>query len=307
MKKGGSMNKVVEVVKKGFVVGSGKTKTIYSVEGMPEHVILEIKDDITKNDDPSQTKMMNGKAEYSTTTTCAVFSLLKKAGVPVAFEGRVSATEFLAPKCEMIPLEVVVRRYAVGSYLKRFPEFMKNEGEEPHYFVQPVVEFFLKTTGGRIVGRPISISEEMPIDKSTGRQVDDPLIQDYRDLVWHLRHPKVPSSDKISDLECAVFAGHILPDGVTVERIEELACKTFLLLEAAWKKLGDYRLIDFKIEFGISPSGELLIADVISNDEWRLRTRDWKELSKQLFRDGAPMGDIADSFRLVAELAERLE
>src|SRR5512141_537030 len=107
------------------VVAKGKTKVISRLNEAPGLVVVMSKDDITKNDDPKQTQVMENKAVHSTATTSAVFSLLKNAGIPVAFERRLSDTEFLAPECAMIPLEVIIRRYGVGSYLKRFPNFAK--------------------------------------------------------------------------------------------------------------------------------------------------------------------------------------
>lgn len=290
------------------VLAEGKTKIIYELENEPGLVLIKSKDDITKNDDPSQTRTMEGKAVYSTTTACAVFSLLKKAGIPVAFERRFSETEFLAPKCEMILLEVIVRRYAVvGGYLSRFPNLKKEEGEPPHRFEQLVFELFLKTKDGIIKDRKGMIVEALPSDcLEIGKEkpIDDPLIFDPYQEIWHLRHPKIPEMDERADINSLVFQNDILPKGITVEMIEEITLKTFLALENAWARLG-CRLIDFKIEFGIDPNGELLVADVIDNDSWRLKTDDWQELSKQLFRDNAEMGDIADKYALVARLVNK--
>lgn len=67
------------------IVVDGKTKVIHKAEDVPGLVVITSKDDITKNDDPSATKVMENKAVHATATTCAVFSLLKEAGIPVAF------------------------------------------------------------------------------------------------------------------------------------------------------------------------------------------------------------------------------
>lgn len=290
--------------KEGLTLAEGKTKLIYRFKSMPGFVFVKNKDDITKNDDPSATRVMKNKAVHATTTTCAVFSLLKEAGIPVAFEKQISATEFLAPECKMIALEVVMRRYAVGSYLKRFPNLGKKEGESPHRFHRLIFELFLKTTSGEIKTIDGSVCGATPIEESTGRPIDDPFISNPNKEVWDLRHPKIPGWDEKSELHCPVFRKNILPENVTMKKIEEITRKTFLVLEKAWAIIG-CRLIDFKIEFGIGPNGELLVADVIDNDSWRLRTNDWKELSKQLFRDNAEMGDIADKYAIVASLVNR--
>jgi phosphoribosylcarboxyaminoimidazole (NCAIR) mutase len=86
-----------------------------------------------------------------------------------------------------------------------------------------------------------------------------------------------------------------------MKQIEELTRKSILILEGAWNNLG-YRLIDYKIEFGITDAGKLVIADVIDNDSWRLRTDDWQELSKQVFREGHPLAEVEDKYARVAQL-----
>jgi len=278
-------------------IAEGKTKVLLINPEDLGVVLIRSKDRLTKNDDPSQTKVMEGKAAHATTTTCAVFSLLRQAGVPVAFNEQVSETEFLAPRCEMIKLEVVARRYADGSYLKRSPNLKKGAHNPPHRFHRLVIEFFLKTTAGKIVDKgERELSINLPID--------DPFITTPYEETWPLKHPKVPGWDQDSDLSRQVQRKDFLPKGVTVEKIEEITRRVFLVLESAWAQLG-CRLIDFKIEFGIGPNGELLVADVIDNDSWRLRTFAWEELSKQLFRDNAAMAQIMDKYALVAGLVGR--
>ena len=119
---------------KAELVTEGKTKKLWGVKGDDNLLIVENKADITAFDDPSKTKQIETKPKYATTTTCRVFELLQKAGIPVAYKEQVSATEFLAPKVEMIPLECVVRRLAVGSFLKRRPDYKQPEGVKPLRF-----------------------------------------------------------------------------------------------------------------------------------------------------------------------------
>jgi phosphoribosylaminoimidazole carboxylase / phosphoribosylaminoimidazole-succinocarboxamide synthase len=290
--------------KKGKIFAEGKTKRFYEVEGDDFHLIAESKDDITKNDNPDETRQMSSKAKLATITTCEVFELLKKAGIPVAYEKQLSEKEFLAVKSEMIPLEVIARRYAVGSYLKRYPNFAKKKGEAPHRFHRLVFELFLKTTGGKFVGKDGISERDMPIDEETGRPIDDPFILNPKDEEWVLRHPKVPEWDAKSNLNISIFRTFVLSQGITVEKIKEITRKIFLVLEGAWSQL-NCRLIDFKIEFGIDKNGNLVVADVIDNDSWRLRDSNWDELSKQLFRDNADMENIADKYALVANLVKK--
>jgi len=268
-------------------------------------VIIQNKDEITKNDDKSLTKTMASKAEYATATTSMVFELLKAAGIPVAFEKQLSATEFLAPKCEMIALEVIARRYAVGSYLKRYPNLNVSDDQPPHRFHSLVFELFFKTSDGSFSGNSgFSVQTPNDVLLDVDKPVDDPFIANPYDSFWKLKHPKIPAWDKSSDLKLQVDSSKVLPPGVTVPNIEAITREVFLVLESAWSQLG-LRLIDFKIEFGIDSNGDLLVADVIDNDSWRLRTANWKELSKQLFRDNYDMSEISEKYALVARLVEK--
>lgn len=58
------------------------------------------------------------------------------------------------------------------------------------------------------------------------------------------------------------------------------------MLERAWSQL-DCALIDMKVEFGINTSGEVVLADVIDSDSWRLWPKGDRRLQvdKQFYRD----------------------
>lgn len=88
--------------------------------------------------------------------------------------------------------------------------------------------------------------------------------------------------------------------------------QVFAVLEHAWAKI-DVTLVDLKIEFGRDAQAQLLVADVIDNDSWRLwpggdKTR---MLDKQVYRNlqnvtSADLQTIADRYALVAELTGKL-
>ena len=290
---------------KGDKIAEGKTKIIWEYVDHDDCVIVENKPEITAFDDPAYTKRFAKKAEYATTTTCKIFELLNEAVIPTSFIKQLSPTEFLAKECKMIPLEVVARRLAVGSYLNRHPELAKPEGQRPHRFHRLLTEFFLKTSQGKVVGRE-SVELNLPLveGKKGKKPLEDPLIKDPSNDVWELCHPKKPAWESSSELGSSVLAKKIFPDKNPAEQIKIMDLvnrQAFLLIEADWAILG-FRLIDWKIEFGWTIDGQLVIADVIDNDSWRLRDREFKEVSKQVFRDGGELDEVEAKYGYVANM-----
>lgn len=283
---------------KGKVLAKGKTKVVYAVEDESGLVILESKDDITALDDPKLTRRFKSKAVCATTTTSWVFKLLEKAGLPVAYIKQVSETELLAQRCKMISLEVVIRGIATGGYLKRNPEV-----KDGTRFSDPICEFFLKTTGGKLVLPDGQVLVE-GLDPKKGEE--DPLIINPDDEVWRLFHPKIPPSEEEANLLRSLDAALVVPRRHSMKYMEKVAKKTFLVLERAWDNLG-CQLVDMKIEFGINPEGNLVIADVIDNDNWRLGDPDGQEISKEFFRQGGELGEVEEKYQLVAKLVQRPE
>ena len=66
-------------------------------------------------------------------------------------------------------------------------------------------------------------------------------------------------------------------------------------------------LIDMKIEVGINSNKEIVIADVIDNDSWRI----WphgdpkQQLDKQSFRDGENLTDVQRKYAIVTEYTSK--
>ncbi len=271
------------------VIAEGKTKRIVQVAGRPTEVQLISKDDITAGDGAKH-DIIEGKATLANQTTCNVFRLLKACFIPVAFEKQSGLTSFIAPKCEMLPYEVVIRREAHGSYLKRAPHLMKG-----HVFPQLLLEFFLKTKDKKW--------------KEHDLICDDPLMIHHPELkeIW-LYDPKqpnlaqTPAKTFLKLPEAEVFTH---PEEATVmEEMGVIARKTFLVLEKAWQLQGR-KLVDFKVEFGFGPSGELLLADVIDNDSWRVVDGAGNYMDKQRYRDGDDLETVTAKYREVAELTSQ--
>ncbi|MFN8662560.1 MAG: phosphoribosylaminoimidazolesuccinocarboxamide synthase, partial [Thermomicrobiales bacterium] len=125
------------VAMRGEQLAEGKTKIIYADASNPAQAIIVSKDDITAGDG-ARRNTLPGKGALSGRTTANVFKLLAAAGIPTHFVAAPSDDEMVVRHCKMIPLEVVMRRVAAGSYLKR------NAVAEGTRFDPTVVEFFFK-------------------------------------------------------------------------------------------------------------------------------------------------------------------
>lgn len=121
----------------GEKIADGKTKIIWSIPGTNE-VLIESKDDITAGDGVKHDILKN-KGAVSTETTSNCFRLLHAAGVKTHFIEQMDERTFRARRVQMIPIELVARRIATGSLLKREPSV-----EEGTIFETLVLEFFYK-------------------------------------------------------------------------------------------------------------------------------------------------------------------
>ena len=79
-----------------------------------------------------------GKGELNNAITATIFETLAKAGIKSHFIEKISANEQLVKKVTIIPIEVVVRNYAAGSFTKRLGI---KEGTK---LSQAIVEFYFK-------------------------------------------------------------------------------------------------------------------------------------------------------------------
>jgi phosphoribosylaminoimidazole carboxylase/phosphoribosylaminoimidazole-succinocarboxamide synthase len=269
----------------GSLVAEGKTKTIREIVGSADLVALISKDDITAGDGAKH-DVISGKGALATQTTCNVFRLLKACGLPVAFEEQDSATSFVGQKCTMLPYEVVTRREAHGSYLKRHPHLAKGQ-----LFPRLLVEFYLKTKDKNWKGKPLVADDPLMIYTEGNSQI--PLFNPAKPL--HGQEPFLVLSD------AEVFSQK--DESKFFPEMQRIARQAFLALEKAWQLEGG-TLVDLKVEFGLDTKGRLLLADVIDNDSWRV-LENGAYIDKQVYRDGGALDEVVAKYQRVAEITGR--
>lgn len=294
------------------ILTEGKTKVIRRAE-QPGEVILETKDELTGGD-AAKRETIQGIAIHKTTQTCNVFRLLEAHGIPTAFVRRNGERSIVCAECEMLPLELVTRRYAWGSLLKREPDLVSTR-EKPYRFDEIRREIFHK----RAVVMPPLVEAPTQMDEGAARDLylrdgvwaqgvyTDPLVR-VEGGRWLLYSAKAPLAEAAPLMETEP-----LLDAAELAHLEgEIMVPTFLALEQAWSAIetvdGPVALVDLKIEVGRrTRDGKLVIADVIDNDSWRI----WpgadpsRQLDKQCFREDHPLQEVAENYELVAALTER--
>ena len=157
----------------GEKLAEGKTKIIYAHPERADVVYMVHKDGLTAGDG-ARRNVLPGKGKLSCRTTSNVFYLLELEGVPTHYIGMVGEDVNIVTRCAMIPLEVVMRRIATGSFLRRHPEVAEGTRFDP-----VLVEFFYKddaqhdplVTDEQIVAMGVATQEEIETMRQTGRKV----------------------------------------------------------------------------------------------------------------------------------------
>lgn len=114
----------------------GKAKSVYTTEDS-NYLILEFRDD-TSAFDGKRIEQLDRKGMVNNTFNAFIMEKLQAAGIPTHFVKRLSATESLVKKLDMIPVECVVRNLAAGSIVRRLGV------QEGLTLNPPTFEFFLK-------------------------------------------------------------------------------------------------------------------------------------------------------------------
>ena len=112
----------------------GKAKRIHVID--ENTVLLEFKNSLTAGDGAKK-GTMEGKGEINATISARLFKLLEEHGVPTHFIEQKSENELVCKNVSIVPIEVVVRNIATGSFARRY-------GVSNKKFDRPLVEFFLK-------------------------------------------------------------------------------------------------------------------------------------------------------------------
>ena len=224
----------------------GKAKKVYKTDD-PELYIVDYKDDATAFNGLKKGTIA-GKGIINNKMSNRLMQMIEQKGVPTHFVRELSERETLVKKVSIVPLEVIVRNIAAGSFSKRYGV------EEGMVFEEPVIEFSYKNDA-----------------------LGDPLL----------------NTDHALALKVATRA--------EIDTIKSYALKVNSILKAFWAECG-VTLVDFKLEFGKTADGSIILADEISPDTCRLwDSATGEKLDKDRFR--RDLGGVEEAY---AEIMKRL-
>lgn len=123
-------------MKKLDLLYEGKAKKVYMTDDS-NVVIVDYKDDATAFNGEKKGTIV-GKGVVNNRMTNHVFKLLEKEGVPTHLVEELSDRETAVKKVEIVPLEVIVRNVAAGSFSKKLGI------EEGRKLLAPTLEFSYK-------------------------------------------------------------------------------------------------------------------------------------------------------------------
>ena len=220
----------------------GKAKKVFATEDK-DVVIVSYKDDATAFNGEKKGTIV-GKGVVNNRMTNHVFQMLEKAGVPTHFIEELNDRETAVKHVEIVPLEVIVRNVAAGSFSKKLGI------EEGRQLLCPTLEFSYKND-----------------------ELGDPFINDYYAMALGLATQE------------------------EIDTITKYAFKVNEVLKEYFLHAG-IKLVDFKIEFGKTEDGKILLADEISPDSCRLWDVDTNQkYDKDVFRQD--IGDLIETYKAV--------
>lgn len=151
-------------MEKGTLLYEGKAKQLFQTDD-PEIVWVEYLNQATALNGAKKDRI-SGKGELNNQITGRIFDYLKSKEIKNHYIKQLSANEQLIQAVEIIPLEVVVRNVAAGSFSKRLAI------PEGSPLKSPIVEFYYKND-----------------------ELDDPMVAED-----HIKLLEIATSDEIAQL-----------------------------------------------------------------------------------------------------------
>ena len=132
-----SQQRTPEQIMRGELRYEGKAKRVYATAD-PQQYVVEYKDDATAFNGVKRAQI-EGKGAVNNAITVAIYPQLEAAGIPTHFIRQLSVNEQLVKAVSIVPVEVIVRTVAAGSFSKRLGI------DEGTPLSRPVIEYCYKS------------------------------------------------------------------------------------------------------------------------------------------------------------------
>ena len=204
-------------MEKGELLYEGKAKKVFLTDDA-DVLIVDYKDDATAFNGEKRGTIV-GKGAINNRMANHIFTRLEEAGVPTHFIKELSERETAVKKVEIVPLEVIVRNVAAGSFSKRLGV------KEGTVLKEPTIEFSYKNDalGDPLINddfaRALSLAtrEEIETIKSYAHKINEFLKQfflkaDLKLIDFKLEfgrfHGEIILADEISPDTCRLWDVH---------------------------------------------------------------------------------------------------
>lgn len=195
----------------------GKAKKVFKTDN-EDQLIVDYKDDATAFNGEKKGTIM-GKGVVNNRMTNKVFQMLEKEGVPTHYIEELSDRETLVKKVEIVPLEVIIRNVAAGSFSKRLGV------EEGTKLTIPTIEFSYKNDelGDPLINSYFAVAldlatwEEIETIKKYAFKVNDVLREYFLQADMKLidfkiefgrYHGEIILADEVSPDTCRLWDVH---------------------------------------------------------------------------------------------------
>jgi phosphoribosylaminoimidazole-succinocarboxamide synthase len=203
----------------------GKAKKVWSVAENPDLVIQEFKNDATAFNGEKKGSW-EAKGTTNNTVASALFRYLESKGIRTHFVEQLSPNEMLIKKLAIVPLEVICRNRAAGSFVKRY------DAKEGMIFKQPTFEFSYKRddlgdpliNDSHAIALELATEDEIAHIKTTALKVNELLKEFFAErgitlvdfkLEFGKHHGEILLGDEISPDTCRFW------DAKTGEKLDK--------------------------------------------------------------------------------------
>ena len=201
---------------KGKMLYEGKAKRVYEIEGNDDCLLISYKDDATAFNGLKKGQI-DGKGVINNRMANFIFKKLEEEkGIETHLVEEISDRETVVKKVEIVPLEIIVRNIAAGSFSKRFGV------EEGTVLKNPTLEFCLKDDAlgdpmindSQIMAIGVATKEELDAIKDMTMKINDFLIEYFKQADIELvdfkiemgrYHGRIILADEISPDTCRLW------------------------------------------------------------------------------------------------------